>query len=544
MAIGYLVRRNIPFTKRDPEEEKEYWKLHQGVAVLFSIVNDADIVTDWIYFVVNVKTAAVNIPNWLQWLQLSACITGTLSWLFIASDGRVLDWIRRAAVWPALILVYTFGIFFFILRAITEILHASRGGGRIRGYDITGWYEDAFRVTGVTAYFEEGFQFSRGRLLFVGIFLEDLPQVFVTFMIEDVLKEEGTIFDISGAAQLNLLIAIFDIGHKVAESWDSRHDVGKAGDDSLRTLRGHKEHVLSLLVMGGTKFVSTSHDETIKLWDAATGKVIWTIEDIGFIYNKSIARIDETHFVTASYCHRTCRVYDIESVTKCVKEIEHPLQSVIRCVAVSPDGTYFLISCDDDIVWKWNSAPPYEKLGEYEGVKSTILAFLDNEHFLASGLGHKHSIGIKEIRLYHETSNSALLTRQYCTGGVVKCIAPMSTHAFLVGMNNSNIQLFSSESGLCTMTFSGHTRFISSIAKVDESHFISGSADTTTKLWNIRGGECLRTFKGHTDLVVAVVYVKESGVMISSSWDRNIKVWSLDRILDSDGEDGVHIISV
>ena len=93
MAIEYLVRRNISFTKRDPDKEKEYLQLHQGVAALFSVINDADIVTDWIHFGVNVKSAAVSIPNWLQWLQLSACITFTLSWLVIASNGRVLDWI-------------------------------------------------------------------------------------------------------------------------------------------------------------------------------------------------------------------------------------------------------------------------------------------------------------------------------------------------------------------------------------------------------------------------------------------------------------------
>ena len=109
------------------------------------------------------------------------------------------------------------------------------------------------RIEHINSYFNLGFQFSRGRLLFLGFYLEDIPHVFVIFVIKDVLKEGGTI---SNAAQLNLLVAEFDISHKIAESWDSRYDVGKMENELIRTLRGHIGKVESLLAMGGTDFVS------------------------------------------------------------------------------------------------------------------------------------------------------------------------------------------------------------------------------------------------------------------------------------------------
>ena len=152
--------------------------------------------------------------------------------------------------------------------------------------DFSDFKEEGRRIE---SFFDSGFQFSRGHLLFLSIFLEDVPQVFVTFMVEDVLKEGGTISDISSAAQLNLLIALFDIGHKIAESWDSREDVGKTGG-GIRTLRSHTDKVASLLAMGGAKFLSSSSDGTLKLWDAATGKFIRTIKDDC----RGMAKIDET----------------------------------------------------------------------------------------------------------------------------------------------------------------------------------------------------------------------------------------------------------
>ena len=140
-------------------------------------------------------------------------------------------------------------------------------------------------------------------------------------------------------------------------------------------LFGCDDHTGSL-AMGGTTFLSSYSDGTLKLWDAATGKLIRKIKRFGAC--RSMAKIDETRIVTRS--NKLCRVYDVES-EYCVKEIKH--LSDVRCVAVSPDGTYFLTGCWDGIVRKWNSAT-YEKIGEYEGVQCDIIAFLDDERFLSS----------------------------------------------------------------------------------------------------------------------------------------------------------------
>jgi len=59
----------------------------------------------------------------------------------------------------------------------------------------------------------------------------------------------------------------------------------------------------------------------------------------------------------------------------------------------------------------------------------------------------------------------------------------------------------------------------------DEKRILSSGSDFTIKLWNINSGQNIRTFTEHEDVVSDMVYV--NGVIITASWDRNIKKWSL-----------------
>ena len=62
--------------------------------------------------------------------------------------------------------------------------------------------------------------FSSGTVLFFGILLEDIPQLVITFRIEDKIKSDDPMRQISNAALINLLFATFDILHKLAQAYD------------------------------------------------------------------------------------------------------------------------------------------------------------------------------------------------------------------------------------------------------------------------------------------------------------------------------------
>jgi WD40 repeat protein len=188
---------------------------------------------------------------------------------------------------------------------------------------------------------------------------------------------------------------------------------------------------------------------------------------------------------------------DVYAPDWCVTEIEHPAD--FTCVDISPNDAYFLTGCRNGIVRKWSSAIPYDMMGEYEGIGCYVTAFINNERFLSKG---------GELLLYHLTSNYDVLPCQYQPGSMFMRVTPMTTYTFLVGLSDTNVQLWSSESKVCVKTFQGHMSYVTSISKVDDSHLISGSNDNTAKLWKMHSNGCLSTFKGHTAYVRSVVYKK------------------------------------
>lgn len=124
-----------------------------------------------------------------------------------------------------------------------------------------------------------------------------------------------------------------------------------------------------------------------------------------------------------------------------------------------------------------------------------------------------------------------------------------------VGLENGRIvsasgdgkmMLWDVETGNCIRVFEAHEKGLACIEfKVCLSSFhacacltcmvdgvglqndliLSGSNDCTIKLWRASTGECLHTFAGHTSLVRALYFEPRTGYIVSTSYDRSVRVW-------------------
>jgi WD40 repeat protein len=84
------------------------------------------------------------------------------------------------------------------------------------------------------------------------------------------------------------------------------------------------------------------------------------------------------------------------------------------------------------------------------------------------------------------------------------------------------------ESGKETLTLSGHTDLVSSLALSPcGKRLFSGSADTTIKVWDLESGKETLTLSGHTDLVHRLALSPGGKRLVSGSRDKTIKVWDL-----------------
>ncbi|KAJ3082368.1 hypothetical protein HDU99_002909, partial [Rhizoclosmatium hyalinum] len=79
------------------------------------------------------------------------------------------------------------------------------------------------------------------------------------------------------------------------------------------------------------------------------------------------------------------------------------------------------------------------------------------------------------------------------------------------------------------ITLVGHSMDVFTVAcSPDSKTVVSGSWDKTVKLWSVETGECIKTFRGHSDMVFSVAFSPDSKAVGSGSIDKTVKLWSVE----------------
>ncbi|CAG2165116.1 unnamed protein product [Oppiella nova] len=101
-----------------------------------------------------------------------------------------------------------------------------------------------------------------------------------------------------------------------------------------------------------------------------------------------------------------------------------------------------------------------------------------------------------------------------------------ASNLIVSGSDDNTLKVWSSESGRCLRTLSGHTGGVWSSQLSPHDIIISGSTDRTLKVWSALDGKCLHTLYGHTSTVRCMALHEDQ--VVSGSRDATLRVWDIE----------------
>ncbi|KAL4861478.1 hypothetical protein BDV12DRAFT_203968 [Aspergillus spectabilis] len=296
-------------------------------------------------------------------------------------------------------------------------------------------------------------------------------------------------------------------GPTVEENWSPE----------LQTLEGHSNWVQSVAFsQDGQLLASCSADQTIKLWDPATGTLKHTLEGHSS-WIQSVAFSQDSQLLASGSIDQTIKLWD--PATGTIKQTLEGHSNSVESVAFFHDGQLLASGSDDKTIKLWDPATGTLK-HTLKGHSSTVqsVAFSQDGQHLASCSADQ------TIKLW----NPATGTLKYTLEGHSDWSVAFSQDSQLLasGASDQTIKLWNPATGTLKYTLEGHSSTVQSVAFSQGGRLLgSGSGDKTIKLWDPATGTLKHTLKGHSSTVQSVAFSQGGRLLASGSGDKTIKLW-------------------
>jgi len=290
--------------------------------------------------------------------------------------------------------------------------------------------------------------------------------------------------------------------------------------------------------------MSFSHDErilatcggwdcTIKLWDVATGRLLWT--------GRHTSRVNGVAFspsgdrVATSSNDATLRIWDIMSGAQ-LQIISHPNQA--SSVAWSQDGCLLASGSIDGNIHLWAMPSPTASamasamvsFGEATRVRTfaahpTVvegLAFSPDSSMLATA-GWEH-----EVKLWEVASGRQFQKLYGPTESVSRVAWSPDGRVLASACQDQAIWLWDVEPNHYRAALQGHTGGVIGLAfTADSSSLLSASEDGTLRMWNVSNRECIRIIQGYPASIYDVDWSPDGAFLASAGIDGLVTIWDL-----------------
>jgi len=359
------------------------------------------------------------------------------------------------------------------------------------------------------------------------------------------------LWDVSTGAELRTLTGHSHMVHSVAFSPDGRTLATGSDDFTIRLwevatgreLRmvgrpsflgpfgsrvGHSSSVNSVVFgVDGQTLASGSSDNTVKLWDVATGRELRTLIPHSSVVSSLAFSSNGQTLASGSF--RRIKLWDVATGRQ-LRTLIGNYSGWVTSVTFSADGKTLASGSEENAIHLWDVATGRElPTLEYSDWVESVALSADGK-MLASG-SRDHT-----IELWDVTTGRELRTLTGHSSQVNSVAFSADGKTLASGSRDDTIKLWEVATGGELRTLTGHSNWVTSVAFSPDGqtlasgsgdHFGGGDSDNAIKLWDVTTGRELRTLTGHSDEVISVAFSPDGKTLASGSWDKTVKLWDV-----------------
>lgn len=289
---------------------------------------------------------------------------------------------------------------------------------------------------------------------------------------------------------------------------------------AAQELRGHTARVNSAAFSpDGKRVVTAGYDNTARIWDAGTGKVLLILRGHTHEVNSAAFSPDGRLIVTASG-DATARLWDA-GTGKLVAELRGHT-AFLTNASFSPDGKRVVTTSGDNTARLWNVSTAKTTL-----VLQGHAGWVTSAVFSPDGGQIATTSGDKTARIWDASTGKELAIfvghRALVNSAV---FSPDGRQVLTAGDDLARV--WDAGSGKEQLAFAERTgHLISAAFSLDGRMVVTTNADGTAHLWDFTTGREIAELRGHTGIVRTAAFSPDGQFIVTASDDGTARIWDV-----------------
>jgi type VI secretion system protein ImpC len=298
-------------------------------------------------------------------------------------------------------------------------------------------------------------------------------------------------------------------------------------------LRGHTGAVRSVgFSPDGRILASGSFDETVKLWDWATGRLLRTLRGHKGVAESSRDRTPGVNSVAFAPDGKTLASGGLDGTIKLWSVADGKELATLRghagrvlSVAFAPDGLT-LASASDDLTAKlWDVATRSKRISLRGHAKTVECgAFTPDGKALATGSWDG------TVKLWEVASGQLLATIRGRKSEVLAVAFAPDGKTLATASAGGTVRLWDVATRTERTVIGAHQHKARTLAFSPDGRVLA-SAAWTVRLWDAQTGQALITIRDATDKRWCLAFSQDGKTLVSGSQNQSIRLWDVDRLL-------------